>query len=80
MFQANRKKEPSTVTKMAIGNFLLAVSYLIMAAAAYVTGATGHASWLWLFAFFAVITFGRIYLSPIGLALVARVAPPKFFR
>ena len=30
-------------------------------------------SWLWLLVFFAVITMGELYLSPIGLALVARV-------
>jgi len=75
--QARRKREPSVVTKMALGDFLLAGSYLIMALAAYVTGGSGHASWLWLFAFFAVITLGELYLSPIGLALVARVAPAQ---
>ena len=74
--QARRGKEPATVTKMAIGNGLLGLSYMIMAAAAYVTG-SGHASWLWLLAFYAVITTGELYLSPIGLALVARVAPPQ---
>jgi POT family proton-dependent oligopeptide transporter len=74
--QSKRNREPSTVTKMALGNFLLAMSYIVMAAAAYMTG-LGHASWLWLFAFFAVITLGELYLSPIGLALVARVAPPQ---
>jgi POT family proton-dependent oligopeptide transporter len=61
---------------MALGNLLLALSYVVMASAAYLTG-TGHASWLWLFAFFVVITLGELYLSPIGLALVARVAPPQ---
>jgi POT family proton-dependent oligopeptide transporter len=74
--QAKNKKEPTTVSKMALGNLFLAISYLVMAAAAYVTGA-GHASWLWLLVFFGVITFGELYLSPIGLALVARVAPPS---
>ncbi|MBV9331674.1 MAG: peptide MFS transporter [Alphaproteobacteria bacterium] len=72
--QAARRREPTTVAKMALGNFLLALSYLVMALAAHLTG-TGHASWLWLLAFFAVITMGELYLSPIGLALVARVAP-----
>lgn len=75
--QAQRGREPRTVIKMALGNFMLALSYLVMAAAAYVTGPTGHASWLWLFAFFTVITLGELYLSPIGLALVARVAPAQ---
>ncbi len=73
--QARRGREPRTVIKMALGNVLLSLSYLVMAAAAYVTGPAGHASWLWLFGFFTVITLGELYLSPIGLALVARVAP-----
>jgi POT family proton-dependent oligopeptide transporter len=72
-----RGREPATINKMALGNVMLALSYLIMAVAAYLTGPTGHASWLWLFAFFAVITLGELYLSPIGLALVARVSPPQ---
>ena len=75
--QAKRGKEPRTVIKMALGNFLLALSYLIMAAAAYLTGSSEHASWLWLLLFFIVITLGELYLSPIGLALVARVSPPQ---
>jgi MFS family permease len=47
-----------------------------MALAAYFAP-HGGASWLWLFVFFAIITAGELYLSPIGLALVARVAPAK---
>ncbi|MBV9418196.1 MAG: peptide MFS transporter [Alphaproteobacteria bacterium] len=74
--QARRNKEPATVSKMALGNLLLALSYVIMAAAAYLSPG-GNASWLWLFGFFVVITLGELYLSPIGLALVARVSPPK---
>lgn len=73
-WQANRKKEPSVLTKMAIGNFLLAASYLVLAAAVYFAG-HGQVSWLWLFFFFAALTLGELYFSPIGLALTARVAP-----
>ena len=73
-WQSKRRSEPSTVTKMALGDFMLAFSYLIMAAAAYFTG-TGHASWVWMLFFFSAIILGELYLSPIGLALVARVAP-----
>jgi POT family proton-dependent oligopeptide transporter len=76
-WQQKRRSEPSTVMKMALGNLFLAVSYGVMALAAYVTGPSAHASWLWLFAFFAIITLGELYLSPIGLALVARVAPAQ---
>jgi POT family proton-dependent oligopeptide transporter len=74
--QSKKGTEPSTVTKMALGLFLLAVSYLVMALAAHLAP-QGGASWLWLAAFFALITLGELYLSPIGLALVARVAPAQ---
>jgi len=76
-WQAKRKAEPSVLTKMALGNFMMAGSYLIMMAAMYFTAAGGQVSWLWLLAFFAVITLGELYYSPIGLALTARVAPPS---
>jgi POT family proton-dependent oligopeptide transporter len=76
-WQSKRGIEPRTVIKMAMGNSLLALSYLVMAGAAYLTGPTEQASWLWLFVFFTVITLGELYLSPIGLALVARVSPPQ---
>jgi proton-dependent oligopeptide transporter, POT family len=67
-------REPATVIKMAIGCFLCAASYLVMAAAAWHSGGT-HASWLWLFVFFVMITFGELYLSPTSLSLVTKVAP-----
>jgi POT family proton-dependent oligopeptide transporter len=75
-WQAERGREPSTVVKMSFGCFLCALSYVIMAGAAW--HAEGdEASWLWLFAFFVVITVGELYLSPIGLSLVSKVAPVR---
>jgi POT family proton-dependent oligopeptide transporter len=37
----------------------------------------GKASWLWLLAFFVVVTVGELYLSPIGLSLVTKIAPVR---
>lgn len=68
--------EPSTVAKMAIGCTLNAAAYLLMALAAWSAGA-GQASWLWLFGFFVIITTGELYLSPVGLSLVSKVAPAR---
>jgi POT family proton-dependent oligopeptide transporter len=67
-------REPSTVAKMAIGCLLNAAAYLVMVAAAWTADGT-QSSWLWLFAFFVVITVGELYLSPVGLSLVTKVAP-----
>jgi POT family proton-dependent oligopeptide transporter len=74
--QAERGAEPSTVAKMALGCLGVALSYLVMAAAAWHAGA-GKASWLWLFAYFVIITVGELYLSPVGLSLVTKIAPAR---
>jgi POT family proton-dependent oligopeptide transporter len=66
--------EPSTVSKMAIGCFLAALAYLLLVAAAFLS-AGGQASWLWLFAYFFILTIGELYLSPTSLSLVTKVAP-----
>jgi proton-dependent oligopeptide transporter, POT family len=75
--QARRGREPSTIFKMAIGCALQALSYVMMAGVAWIAGPHGHANWLWLIPYFAVFTLGELYVSPIGLALVSRVAPPQ---
>jgi len=75
--QAARGREPSTVIKMALGCAGCGAAYLIMAGAAFFAGA-GNASWLWLFAFFVVVTTAELYLSPIGLSLVSKVAPVRY--
>ncbi len=67
-------REPSTVAKMAIGCFLASLSYLLLVAAALVSGGL-HASWLWLFVYFIILTVGELYLSPTSLSLVTKVAP-----
>ncbi len=74
--QAARGSEPSTITKMALGCFGVAAAYLIMAAAAWHAGAD-KASWLWLLVFFVIITIGELYLSPVGLSLVTKIAPVR---
>lgn len=68
--------EPSTTIKLAIGCLLTALAYLVMVAAAWSAG-PAKASWLWLFAYFVVITIGELYLSPTSLSLVTKIAPPS---
>jgi proton-dependent oligopeptide transporter, POT family len=75
--QAARGTEPSTVTKMAIGCFGVALANLIMLGAVWQSDGAPQASWMWLFAYFVVITVGELYLSPIGLSLVSKVAPAR---
>ena len=74
--QGRRGAEPSTITKMSLGCFGVALANLIMVAAAW-QAAGDEASWLWLLGYFVVLTVGELYLSPIGLSLVSKVAPAR---
>jgi POT family proton-dependent oligopeptide transporter len=60
--------------KIVIGCVLLSLSYVLIAAVAWQSGGA-KVSWLWLFAYFIVITIGEIYLSPISQSLYSKVAP-----
>ena len=75
--QSARGREPSTIVKMALGCVLIALAHLVLALAAWQKGAA-PASWLWLIAYIALLTIGELYLSPIGLALVSKIAPAGY--
>ena len=75
-WQSKRGSEPSTVSKMAIGCFAVALANLILVVAAGQATET-KATWLWLLAFYAIVTIGELYLSPTGLSLVTKIAPVR---
>ncbi len=72
-----RKKEPSTAAKLAIGMLLTAVAYTIMTGASLFGGNEGKVGVVWLVSTYAVITTGELCLSPMGLSLVSKLAPPQ---
>jgi len=74
--QAARGKEPSSVAKMATGCGIMGIGYALMAVAAIVSGGVG-ASVLWLIGATVLLTLGELYLSPVGLSLVTKVAPTR---
>jgi POT family proton-dependent oligopeptide transporter len=76
-WQNKRGQEPSSVTKMGIGSVLLGASFIIMIVASRLIGANDQGSLLWLVATTWLLTMGELYLSPIGLSLVTKVAPAR---
>jgi len=74
-WQASRGKEPSSVTKMGLGCFMVGAAYLVMIAAAKVVPPDQKASVMWLLGTVFMFTIGELYLSPIGLSLVTKVSP-----
>jgi POT family proton-dependent oligopeptide transporter len=77
--------EPSTPTKMAFGMILTGLAFLILYAGArggeaMTSPGTPYefkVSPLWLISAYAVMTLGELMLSPMGLALVSKVAPHR---
>lgn len=74
---SEKGKDPTSVGKMAIGSVLLGVSFLVLIFAISGVDPTQKISFLWLVGCTWVITMGELYLSPIGLSLVTKVAPAR---
>jgi POT family proton-dependent oligopeptide transporter len=76
-WQEKRKSEPSSLAKMAIGCILLGVSFLVLLPQAHVVDAGGKATLFSITVCTAIFTLGELYLSPVGLSLVTKLAPPR---
>ncbi len=76
LWQARRGKEPGSVTKMGLGCVQLGLAFVIMIFS--VKGiSSGKVSPMWLAVSTWLMTMGELYLSPIGLSLVTKVAPAR---
>lgn len=74
--QARTDSEPGSVSKMAIGCIILGLSFIVMVIGAQVVG-KGQGSLFWPLFCTLLLTVGELYLSPIGLSLVTKVAPAR---
>lgn len=76
-WQSSRKSEPNTVTKMAIGCTFMAIAYLLMIYVAGLAQGGDKLNLIWVTSVVLMFTIGELYLSPIGQAMVSRVAPVR---
>ncbi|MEI7449778.1 MAG: peptide MFS transporter [Desulfomonile sp.] len=77
-WQSRKRQEPSAVSKMAIGCFLLASGFLVMIPAAMLYAVDeSPVSMFWLIGFNLMVTLGELYLSPVGLSLVTKLSPTR---
>lgn len=70
--------EPASPYKQAIGLFLLAVGYLVIAFGVKGLEPGVKVSMMWLLSLYTIHTLGELCLSPIGLSMVNKLAPVKF--
>jgi proton-dependent oligopeptide transporter, POT family len=78
-FMKSRGKELSTPSKFAWGTIIAGVSALIMVIAALSTNIYEHkVSSAWIIGSYGVFTISELFVSPVGLSLVSKVAPRRF--
>lgn len=86
---AKKGKEPSAPRKIGIGMIIAALGYLVMVFASlgmptpnqlYASGISADqlASPEWLMSTYFVLTIAELFLSPMGISFVSKVAPPKY--
>jgi proton-dependent oligopeptide transporter, POT family len=72
-----QRREPSTPTKMLLGIAFLALAFGLLAYAAVTGGNTARVSVAWLISANMLLAVGEVALSPMGMSLVNRLAPPR---
>jgi POT family proton-dependent oligopeptide transporter len=75
-FLRKRGKEPTTPAKIGWGLIVSALSTLVTVVAVYAchNGEVKASAW-WIIATYGVITAGELFLSPMGLSMVSKMAP-----
>lgn len=77
-FLKARNKELSTPSKFAWGTIIAGLSSLVMVAACLSTDIYHNkVSSLWIFSSYGVFTISELFVSPVGLSLVSKVAPRR---
>jgi POT family proton-dependent oligopeptide transporter len=87
----SKGKEPSTPRKIGIGMVIAAIGFMILligslnlpspgslSATGGVVSDSARVSGQWLVQTYLVLTFAELFLSPMGLSFVSKVAPPRF--
>lgn len=72
-----RNLEPASPFKQALGLFLLAIGYLVIAFGVKGIDPSTKVSMGWLVSLYTIHTFGELCLSPIGLSMVNKLSPAR---
>jgi proton-dependent oligopeptide transporter, POT family len=78
LWLSKKGKEPISTVKQSYGLALIALGYLIIALQVRDIGTAGKIGIIWLIILYLMHTWGELCLSPIGLSLVAKLAPRRF--
>jgi POT family proton-dependent oligopeptide transporter len=72
------RREPSSPAKFAFGLLLVGLSFLLLVPGAAIAQSQGmRVSPMWLVGVYLLQTWGELCLSPVGLSMVTKLAPPR---
>jgi POT family proton-dependent oligopeptide transporter len=75
---ARARREPSSPAKFTLGLIFMSLGFLVMVFAALATdGQTRQVSPMWLIVVYLFHSAGEVCLSPVGLSVVTKLAPPR---
>ncbi len=66
-----------TPAKMGLGMIILGLGFILLATADARAGTSGRVGPQWLFFVYVIHTVGELFLSPIGLSMVTKLAPTR---
>ena len=85
-YLASRKKEPSAPRKIGFGMLIAAIGFVVLLLASIGLPSPSEIDGIsntlvspnWLIGTYLVLTLAELFLSPMGLSFVAKVAPPQY--
>jgi POT family proton-dependent oligopeptide transporter len=85
-FLAKRRKEPSAPRKIGFGMLIAAIGFIVLLIASLGLPAPSDIEGIsnilvspnWLIGTYLILTLAELFLSPMGLAFVAKVSPPQY--
>ena len=72
-----RGAEPATLAKMTWGYVATAAAFVVLLLAGHHGGDTGRVGPIWLGGAYLLLSAAELLLSPLGMSLITRIAPPQ---
>jgi len=74
---AKHNVNPSSPVKFALGVFMAGLGFLALVAGMKVSGSSGLTAVYFIFLIYWIHTMGELMVSPVGLSVVTKLAPPR---
>ncbi len=74
---AKHKVNPSSPVKFSLGVFMAGLGFLVLVAGMKISGGSGLTAVYFIFLIYWFHTIGELMVSPVGLSVVTKLAPPR---